>query len=334
MTSPQRLTTAVAACLALVAAAALAPARAADAVPVRIGIIGSSGQAEVTEAIKEFGIDKKYGLDVQAVDYAQPGQQYTLFRGHTIDVAAAGNFVDVLRQRKAGLKLRAFHGYQGYGNQIVVKADSPIKAFTDLKGKKVGEFGPTFLDWLIVRAAGKKAYGIDLQNDATLVQGSPPLLNQFLARGQVDATLQFISLTMGPLLRGEQRVVTDLPSLMRAADFDPQSFYVVWIVDEAWSNAHPGALAKLDAVLDEAYEKLKTDDAIWTSLAAKVNIHDSKLAAAYRDTERRLDNPPYKASLIAPTQKLLDALVAISGEKAVGVTKVDPDAFWFPAKKP
>jgi hypothetical protein len=37
------------------------------------------------------------------------------------------------------------------------------------------------------------------------VQGSPPLLNQLMAKGEVDAMLQFSSLTLGPIKAGEQR---------------------------------------------------------------------------------------------------------------------------------
>ncbi len=46
----------------------------------------------------------------------------------------------------------------------------------------MGEFGTTFLDWLILRAAGKKAYGLDIETDTTITQGTPPLLNQLMAR--------------------------------------------------------------------------------------------------------------------------------------------------------
>ncbi|HXQ53012.1 MAG TPA: ABC transporter substrate-binding protein [Stellaceae bacterium] len=318
------------------AAAALAVAFGAgsawseDAVPVRFAVIGSSGQNEVPYAVQQFGLDKKHGLAMEVMDYAMPGQQYTMYKSDATDVSA-GNFIDLLRQRKAGLGLQAFHGFQGYSNLIVAKPDSPIKSFADLKGKKVGEFGPTFLDWLILRAAGKKAYGIDLQNDATLVQGAPPLLNQFLAKGDVDATLQFSSLTFGPILKGEQKQVADIRDVMRAAGFDPDAFYLHWQVTEKWTKAHPDAVVRLSAMLDDAYAKLKSDDSVWPALAQKINITDPKIADAYRNEARKIDNPPYRKALIPPTQALMDSIVAIAGEAAVGVTQVDPAAFWFPA---
>ncbi|MFW6087552.1 MAG: CheB methylesterase domain-containing protein, partial [Myxococcota bacterium] len=79
-------------------------------------------------------------------------------------------------------------------------------------------------------------------------------------------------LTLGPLTRGEQRVVTDLSQLMAEAEFNPQSLYLVWMADAAWIEAHPGALEKFDAMLSEAYERLAEDDDIWTALAEKVGM--------------------------------------------------------------
>jgi NitT/TauT family transport system substrate-binding protein len=301
-------------------------------IPVRFALIGSGGQDEVSNVIAQFGLDKKYGLALEVIDFTAPGQQYPMFRADAIDVAA-GNFVDLLRQRKAGVGLRAFHGFQGYSNLIVTKPDSSIKTFNDLKGKKVGQFGTTFLDWLIIRAAGKKAYNLDLATDAELVGGAPPLLNQFLAKGDVDATLQFSSLTLGPIAQGQQRVVSELTDLMQAAGFNPRSFYVQWHVTDKWTAAHPGAIVKVKGMLTDAYSKLKSDDSVWPPLADKIRITDPVLVAAYRDLDRRIDNPAYDPSLVAPTQKLLDAIVAVAGEDAVGVTTLDPAAFLFPGRR-
>lgn len=305
------------------------PAAAQSPVPVHLAAIGSGGQDEVPYAIQKYGLDKKYGFDLQLIDFTTPGQQYTMMRGGEVDVAA-GNVVDLLRQRKAGNALKAFHSFQTFSNIIVAKPASPIKSFADLKGKKVGEFGTAFLDWLIIRAAGKKAYDVDLEKDADPVQGAPPLLNQFLARGDVDATLQFSTLTFGPQQAGQQRIVADIQGLLKAAGFDPRAFYLQWFVSEKWAGAFPEAVVRLDAMIEEAYGKLRTDDSLWPPLAQKVGMTDPALITVYRDEARRIDDPPYTPALIAPTQKLLDAIVALTGPDAVGVTTVDPAAFVFP----
>jgi len=306
-------------------------ADAQEAIPVRIGVITSGGQSEVPYAIKEFGLDKKYGFAMEQVDLSAPGQQWIMFRSDSIDVAP-GSFVDLMRQRKAGVKIKAFHGFQTYSNRIVAKPDSPIKSFTDLKGRNFGQFGTTVLDWLIVRAAGLKAYNIDLEKDTTLVNGAPPLLNQLLNQGQADAILQFSSLTMGPVKKGDQRIVTDVPTLMKEAGFGPGVLYTQWNVGEKWTEAHPGAIDKLDQMIEEAYAKLKSEEKVWAPLAARVGTKDEGGIKDYRDTALQVDDPPYTQDMIAKTQTMVDAIVAIAGEQPLGFSKIDPDAFIFPAK--
>src|SRR5258708_1879901 len=302
----------------------------ADEIPVRIGVIKSAGQADVTYVIQQFGIDKKHGLAVQQVELSAPGQQYVMLRGDTVD-ASPGTFVDLMRQRKAGLGLRAFHGRQRYNNLIVTKPNSPIANFSGLKGKKVGNFGTTFLDWLIVRAAGKRAFGIDLEKDATSIPRSPPLLNQFLARGEVDGMLQFSTLSVAPTLKGEQRSITDIPSLMRAAGFSPEALNSQWHVSDKWATAHPDGVGKLSSMIDEAYAKLVSDDSVWPAVAQQIGMTDPTMIAAYRDLARRTDNAPYERSLIAVTQQMLDAVISIAGDGPLCFSRLDPDAFLFPA---
>jgi NitT/TauT family transport system substrate-binding protein len=320
-----------AAMLFVLAGSASAIAQADAPLHVRVATIGSSGQAGVGFVVKKYGLDKKYGLEFDEIDYAAPGQQYTLLRSGVVDVAAGG-FIDLLRQRAGGNGLRAFHGFQRYSMRIVVKPNSPIRSFADLKGKRLGEFGTTFLDWLIVRAAGRKAYGVDVEKDATAVQGAPPLLNQLLARDQVDATLQFPPLTFAAVARGEQRVLSTVPDIMKDAGFNPDCFYLQWFVSDQWSKTHPQMIEKLAAMFDEAYQKLATDDTVWAPLAQRIGIIDPQVVAAYRDFSRATDNPNYDRSLADATQTLLDSIVAVVGEQAVGVAKFDPEAFLFPRK--
>lgn len=297
---------------------------------IRIATIGSSGQAELTTALEKYDLGKKHGLSVVLSDYAAPGQQYTQFRAGAIDVAI-GNFVDLHRQRRAGVAIKAIHGYQAYNNSVVVKAGSTTTQFGELRGRRMGSFGTTFLDWLVLRAAGKKAYRFDIEVDAKPIVASPPLLNQLLAKGEIDAAIQFSSLSIGPITLGEQRAITNLPTLMNAAKLAPDAFYTHWFASEDWLARNPGAIDRVHAMFAEGYERLMTDDAIWSVLAQKIRITDERVVDAYRKKARSINNPPYRQEMLRPTQTLLDEIVTLAGEQATGVTTLDPAAFVFPA---
>jgi hypothetical protein len=53
--------------------------------------------------------------------------------------------------------------------------------------------------------------------------------------------------------------------------------------------------------------------------------------AAYRDLARKTHDAPHARSLIAATQQMLDAIIAIAGNGPIGFTRLDPSAFLFPA---
>ncbi len=301
-----------------------------EVVEIRFGSIESSGQSIVPIVMEESGIAERYGLDVEIVPFAQPGAQYTLVAGGEVDLVP-GNILDLHRQRGAGSDLVGVWGFQRFTSPIVTLPDSPIETFEDLRGSKVGQFGTTFLDWLVIRTAGSIAYDLDLEVDAELVQATPPLLNQALSSGEVDATLQFDSLALAPLTKGQQRAVTDVPTLLEAADLDPDSLYLVWMMPQSWIDEHPEAFANLQLALAETYEVLMTDDSVWPPLVELVGITEPDVMEAYIASERAKDNPPFNAALFEPTQALIDAMVATVGADVVGLEALDPAAFVFPS---
>ena len=105
-----------------------------------------------------------------------------------------------------------------------------------------------------------------------------------------------------------------------------------WHVAGRWVKAHPGGIEKLSAMIDEAYALLRSDDSLWPAIAELIGITDPAMVAAYRDLARRTDDAPYTPDLIAATQELLDTIIAIAGDGPIGFTRLDPDAFLFPAR--
>jgi len=57
--------------------------------------------------------------------------------------------------------------------------------------------------------------------------------------------LQFSTLSVAPILKGEQRSIIDIPSLMGAAGFSPDAFNSQWHVSDKWMAAHPDGIGKL-----------------------------------------------------------------------------------------
>jgi ABC-type nitrate/sulfonate/bicarbonate transport system substrate-binding protein len=244
---------------------------------------------------------------------------------------AGGNFIDLLRQRKGGLQIKAIMGFQTFSNLVTVRSDSPIQTFNDLMHKRIGQFGTATLDWLIIRTAGKTAYGIDLGKDAEPVTAAPVLFNQLLEKKQIDAALQFSTLTLAPLASGQQRTVMATAYLLKQAGYTPRNLlYLQWMLTEDWMKKYPGAVTRLQQAIAETYKRLKTDDSLWPPLAKLVFITDPQLVNTYMKKNRLFQNPPLLPKQIPATQKLLNDILATVGIQNVGIKKIDPNAFVFP----
>ncbi|HYY88249.1 MAG TPA: ABC transporter substrate-binding protein [Chloroflexota bacterium] len=316
------------------APAPTAPGAPAQAVPtpvpaaLRWATIENASQAYIPVLLKDRGIAAKYGLELQVIGISNTGQQWNSLRSGDSDISS-GSVLDLLRQRQAGLKARAISAFSTFGNPVVALASKPYTSLADLKGARVGTPNETLLDWMILRAAGKKTEGFDVGQTAQVQSAAPGLLNSLLDKGELDAALQFSDFTLGPLTRGTYKEVTTVPRAMAAAGLDPESFYLTWNLADAWRDSHPDSVPRLVAAIDEAVQLLETDDAVWPDLAKRSGVTDPQLLPAFVRMQRDSFRTTYTREKVQSTQALLDAITDTVGQSVVGVNSVDPAALDF-----
>ena len=299
-----------------------------ELIPVRFGAVAGASQAYIPLLLEQKGIDAKYGLDVEIVPLSQVTQLWTGLQTGDFDVSAS-NFLDLLRQRQAGLEVKAIRGFSRFGNPIVTTADKPYETLPDLAGAKFGTVSTAVLDWMVIRAAGVKAYGFDVETDAVPTTASPPLIGELLLNGELDAAWQFSDFTLQPLQEGTLKEITNVAELMVEAGFDPDAFYLTYQLADRWREEHPDAVAPLIAAMDEAVELIMTDDSIWPELAAYSGMENEELLPAFIEMQREAFDTQFTEDKLAPTQALLDELIQVVGEEPIAVTTVDPEAFDF-----
>ncbi|MFM9969149.1 MAG: ABC transporter substrate-binding protein [Burkholderiales bacterium] len=336
--SPSKLLHAVSAsALLLGSLASMAPtgvyaaeATKAPAAPVvlRWSTIENASQSYFPVLLRERGIGAKYGIDVQILPISQTQAQWTTMRSGDADISS-GSVLDLMRQRQGGLQAKAVSAFLLYGNQIVTLADKPYTKLTDLKGQKVGTPSATLLDWMIIRAAGKKAEGFDVERDAVVQNAAPGLLNGALNKGDIAAALQFSDFTLGPLTSGKYKSVTTVPKQMVAAGYDPESFYLTFNLTDAWAKKNPGMVPNVVAAIEEARRVMLSDDSVWPALAKRGGLTDPTLLKPYIAMLHGSLRATLSESKLAPTQAMLTAIVETVGQTSVGVSVIDKEGFDF-----
>ncbi|MEU4242669.1 ABC transporter substrate-binding protein [Actinoplanes sp. NPDC026619] len=229
---------------------------------IRLGIV--QGQdfthalpARIAEAQDLF---TKHGLKVQIVDFSAGSDLVKAIAGGTIDVGEATG-LDVVAASANGVDLKAFYGTAATTPMaVIVKDRSPIRAITDLGGKKVGisKFGSLtdFTVKLIAKQTGAK--GI-----TPVPLGAPSANTAALGKGDVDAII--LPVEFAYTLQAAGTPVTAI----RIADLTTDSQFGTLAASGKYLSANRDLATKLTQAYAEAitYLQANKDSAVQLSVA-------------------------------------------------------------------
>ena len=176
------------AALALALAPALASAQ--DLGTVKVGVLEFGTVNWELDVIKHHGLDAKHGFDLEVQGFGSGQATNVALQGGAVD-AVVDDYLWVSRQRHDG-EMLSFVPYSSTVGALMVPPDSGIASLEDLEGKKVGVAGgPVDKSWLLLQGLAAKRYGMDLAAAVEPVFGAPPLLNEKVADGELDAVLNY-----------------------------------------------------------------------------------------------------------------------------------------------
>lgn len=256
--------------LALTTALLLSPAFAAETLVVGVQESGTV-QWEI-QTIKALGLDTSHGLDLQIRPLADSrAGQVALLTG-AVDVILS-DFVWVSIQRGEGNMVTMVPHSLAVGG-VMVPADSPIASVADLAGKTIAVSGsPVDKSWIILQAFYNQSTSGTLAADASARFGAPPLVNELLTSGGVDAALNFWQWNARAKAAGmtELLSVADMLDSLGVAEQPP---LLGWTFSDQTAQAKAAAItAFLDASF-EAKAVLLSDDVAWDSLAELMGAAD------------------------------------------------------------
>lgn len=313
----------VALCLSSLVAQALE----AGATPVRVAVLKFGTASWELETLRRNGFDRRQGIRVELLELA--GKQATLvaLQGGEVEMALT-DWLWVSRQRAAGRDLSFIPFSTGAGS-LVVPEDSPVRSLADLAGRRVGVAGgPLDKNWLLLRALALHDGLGDLAASVTPVFGAPPLLNQQLEQGRIDAVLNFWPYVARLRAKG-MRVVLDARDVATRLGVTTPLPLVGYVFGGTWARANPGVIAAFQAALGEARALLAEDDAAWEPLRPLMAAPDAASFTALRDGFRQGIPGPIDAKARADAARLMELLVQIGGAELTGEARgLSPGTFW------
>ena len=304
--------------------AMLAPASAQDRLRIVAQRTGTFGWE--LEVIRHAGLDKAAGLQLDIVELASPEAGKIALKGGSADLIVA-DLMWVARERGLGGSL-TFHPYTSAIGAVMVKANSPIHALTDLVGRKLGiAGGPLDKSWLLLQAHARRQ-GMDLAKSAQVLYGAPQLLAAKAEQGELDAVLNYWNLSADLEAQGFRRFI-DMADVERALGAQAPIAMVGYAFDETYAARNGELLRRFFDVSQTARLLLAGEASEWTRLAERIGTKDPQRLAILR--QRYGEGIPRRPVVAeeADAAVLFDVLAQAGGTDLTGPAKTLPvGTYW------
>jgi NitT/TauT family transport system substrate-binding protein len=303
----------------------MAQADAAEAPPVKVGSL-KFGTVNWELAVIADGLDEKHGFTLRRVDFADKDATSIALPAGEVDVIVT-DWIWVATQRKLGRSF-AFVPFSRSVGAVMAHPAAGIETVADLAGRSIGVAGgPTDKSWVLLQAYARTTAELELKDKVDVQFGAPPLLNELVQRGKLDAVLNFWN--FNARLKGKGFVpVISVRDILPELGLEADPPLLGWVFSDRWAAEHP-ELAK--GLLDASYEAkalLKSDDAVWERLRPIMDAEDDAIFEALKEGYREGIPGRYDREDIAAAENAF-AVMRRADPGSVGNLEALPEGtFW------
>jgi NitT/TauT family transport system substrate-binding protein len=272
--------------------------------------------------MQKFGLDKKYGFQMQVISTGTASAAATAIQAGSADVIVS-DMMDLARMRNAGVKVIGIVPMFKWGDHIIVPTDSPIHNLGDLRGKRFGTDSIQNSTWFVMRAAGLKTYNIDLLKDTKVQAGGVGLLRGLMEEGQLDATFIYNNITPAMTVTGKFRVLYQMRDLIKQIGLDGDVPFLLHAASEDYAAKHPANIRAYLAAYREAIQILNVNDDVWMEQGRNMKMADPSIPPL-RDEMRQDLMSKFEPNTEAGMRNIFDVLLATGGPESMGMSKL-PD---------
>jgi NitT/TauT family transport system substrate-binding protein len=200
----------------------------------------------------------------------------------------------------------------------MVPAGSDIRTLADLKGRKLGVAGgPLDKSWLMLRALMIRQHGFDPDKDTAKIFAAPPLLNEQVRNGGIDAVLNYWHFAARLKASGLREVAT-VEQIARELGIATDVPIIGYVFSEAWAGKNGQAVQGFLRASRSAKTIMGKSDAEWQRLAPLTKAEDDATLAALRDGYRDGIPTAWGQAERDDAAKVYDILAKLGGRELVG----------------
>lgn len=293
---------------------------------IRLGVMAGGTLQWELAAIRNEGLLDGYGIELESITTANPQAGKVALQSDSVDLIIS-DWIWVSSMRADGGDL-TFYPYTDVSGSLLVPNNSLIHSVADLPGKKLGIAGGELdKNWLLLQALAQKQ-NLNLDRVTQKVYGAPPLLNQQLLGGDIDALLTYwhYAARLQPqgyrqLLSGEQLlqqlgITTTVPNMG-------------YVFKTAWAEQHRAILLNFFKLAKQARDKLCDSGNAWQKILPLTETEDSAVQTQLRLSYCAGRVEQWSAEQQAGAETIYQWLRKIGSNKLTGkADHIVPGTFW------
>lgn len=303
-------------------------ASAQEPATLTVGVQESGTVQWEIETIKALGLDKSHGLDLEIRPLADSRAGQIALQAGAVDVILS-DFIWVSAQRNDG-NLVALVPHSLAVGGLMVPTHGGIANIDDLGGKTIGVAGgPADKSWIILQAYFAEKTGKALGDMVEARFGAPPLVNELLGTGGIDAGLNFWQWNARAKATGMTELLSVRAMLGELGIAEPPPL-LGWTFTEAVAESKHDALIRFLDTSFAAKDVLLRDDSAWDNLKPLMGAEGNPaLFTQLRDDYRAGIVTTYDPDDIGAAEQVFDLLARFGGNEVVGENeKLSPGTFW------
>ncbi len=173
--------------------------------------------------------------------------------------------------------------FSSHIGDIVVPESSDVRDLADLQGLRIGVAGgPESKGWVLLRKVASRQ-GIDLAGSTEVQFAAPPLLNQGLKRGQMDAIVTYWHFAARLKGQGGWRSAFSMAELLAAMEMDVNLPVLGYVFPEKWATRHADLIDRFASSVAEAKAELAARASAWDRLRPLLRNPETGVFNALRD---------------------------------------------------
>ncbi len=294
---------------------------------VRVGVLEFGTVNWELDVMQQHKLAEQQGIELEIMPLASADASTVALQGGAVDVIVS-DWVWVARQRAAEQDYTLFPYSTAVGS-VLAKPQAAIKTLADLTGKKLGVAGgANDKSWLFLQAYAKKTANLDLSQAATVQYAAPPLLNELMQKGDLDAVLNFWHYAARLQIDGLQTVMS-MPQVLEGLGIQKDLPLIGWVFSEKWAKEHSAAAKGFLSASYAAKHLLKTDDNEWQRLRPRMKAENDQVFNALREAYRAGIPACFGEKQQQAANTAFTILAETGGKALVGdLTSLPAGTFW------